>query len=320
MALRLRRAVSLARRSGRCRYSTQAEVSTSTLPKPRIDYRDISENVTQTDLWKQYVCIPVTLAYSTMRLVDSCLQVPDGQGRRRLHGAFTGGISAGYFNNVGSKEEWTPSTCKSSRGERNKAANTRPKYFMDGEDLAEFRETRLMGCISNSATFSAACRPSSLRAWPPTRRKSAPRTSLHSALNNAEIHGSIASVFERALLPPPDDSPGVRLLKKMGWRQGQRVGPRVSWRRRKIQNLLATAKTLNNVDVDVLNEDEEAKKHMYPPRDTVVVGMCRSGGQRGPWAGCRIVGVEACFDFGLGALREADDDDLDVYDASSHKD
>ncbi|KAI0040802.1 seryl-tRNA synthetase, partial [Auriscalpium vulgare] len=41
MALCLRRAVSLAR----CRYSTQTDVSTSTLPKPRIDYRDISENV-----------------------------------------------------------------------------------------------------------------------------------------------------------------------------------------------------------------------------------------------------------------------------------
>ena len=28
----------------------------------------------------------------------------DQQGRRRFHGAFTGGFSAGYFNTVGSKE------------------------------------------------------------------------------------------------------------------------------------------------------------------------------------------------------------------------
>ena len=28
----------------------------------------------------------------------------DEKGRRRLHGAFTGGFSAGYFNGVGSKE------------------------------------------------------------------------------------------------------------------------------------------------------------------------------------------------------------------------
>lgn len=31
-------------------------------------------------------------------------EVLDEQGRRRLHGAFTGGFSAGYFNTVGSKE------------------------------------------------------------------------------------------------------------------------------------------------------------------------------------------------------------------------
>lgn len=33
--------------------------------------------------------------------------VTDQQGRRRFHGAFTGGFSAGYFNTVGSKEGQT---------------------------------------------------------------------------------------------------------------------------------------------------------------------------------------------------------------------
>ena len=32
------------------------------------------------------------------------LYVLDKQGRRRFHGAFTGGFSAGYFMSVGSKE------------------------------------------------------------------------------------------------------------------------------------------------------------------------------------------------------------------------
>lgn len=31
-------------------------------------------------------------------------QVTDEEGRRRFHGAFTGGFSAGYYNTVGSKE------------------------------------------------------------------------------------------------------------------------------------------------------------------------------------------------------------------------
>ena len=33
----------------------------------------------------------------------------DEKGRRRFHGAFTGGFSAGYRNTVGSEAGWTPS-------------------------------------------------------------------------------------------------------------------------------------------------------------------------------------------------------------------
>jgi G patch domain-containing protein 1 len=36
----------------------------------------------------------------------------DEQGRRRFHGAFTGGFSAGYFNTVGSKEGTYCSLCR----------------------------------------------------------------------------------------------------------------------------------------------------------------------------------------------------------------
>ena len=81
---------------------------------------------------------------------------------------------------------------------------------------------------------------------------------------------SIAASIQRALMPPLEDSAGVRLLKKMGWRPGQGIGPRVSWRTRKIQDLLAAGKSLNGVDIDALDDDEEAKRHLYPPRDTVV--------------------------------------------------
>lgn len=38
------------------------------------------------------------------KLMDMNLQVRDEEGRRRFHGAFTGGYSAGYYNTVGSKE------------------------------------------------------------------------------------------------------------------------------------------------------------------------------------------------------------------------
>ena len=38
------------------------------------------------------------------RKKDKEQYVLDKQGRRRFHGAFTGGFSAGYYNTVGTKE------------------------------------------------------------------------------------------------------------------------------------------------------------------------------------------------------------------------
>lgn len=62
----------------------------------------------------------------------------DEQGRRRFHGAFTGGFSAGFFNTVGSLEGWKPSEFKSSRSEKADKKLQKPEDFMDQEDLGEF--------------------------------------------------------------------------------------------------------------------------------------------------------------------------------------
>lgn len=66
--------------------------------------------------------------------------VTDENGRRRFHGAFTGGFSAGYFNTVGSKEGWTPATFVSSRADRDDLGKKkqRPEDYMDAEDLGQF--------------------------------------------------------------------------------------------------------------------------------------------------------------------------------------
>ena len=65
------------------------------------------------------------------------LTVRDEQGRRRFHGAFTGGFSAGYFNTVGSKEGWVPSQFTSSRKSKwsKDLIQDRPEDFMDEEDF-----------------------------------------------------------------------------------------------------------------------------------------------------------------------------------------
>lgn len=62
----------------------------------------------------------------------------DAQGRRRFHGAFTGGFSAGFFNTVGSLEGWRPQEFKSSRGEKAHNVRQKPEDFMDDEDMGEF--------------------------------------------------------------------------------------------------------------------------------------------------------------------------------------
>jgi len=85
----------------------------------------------------------------TQRKVDKLNKKPweqevrDEKGRKRLHGAFTGGFSAGYFNTVGTKEGWTTTQFRSSRGDKNIAntqiANMKQDVmdFMDEEDIKD---------------------------------------------------------------------------------------------------------------------------------------------------------------------------------------
>ncbi|KAI0256003.1 hypothetical protein BJV78DRAFT_1175026 [Lactifluus subvellereus] len=261
-------------------------------PLPPLEKKDVNEFV---PIWKQ--------------------DVRDEKGRRRLHGAFTGGFSAGYFNTVGSKEGWAPSTFVSSRSGRAKQKVSRPEDYMDEEDLAELRESQIMTGVKEQQqgdTLGGA--------------------QTESAHGDSE-QDSIAASIQRALMPPLEDSPGVRVLKKMGWRLGQGVGPRVSWRTRKIQDLLAAGKSIDGVDIDALDDDEEAKRHLYPPRDTAVPrfpmksdphglgyaagpGLIESLGQKRPGS----KGPKLAAGFGLGALNEAEDDDVDVYDSTSRTD
>jgi G patch domain-containing protein 1 len=76
---------------------------------------------------------------------------------------------------------------------------------------------------------------------------------------------SMARKLESALLPPPSDSPGAQILKKMGWRLGQGIGPRLTFRQKRLQDI--TLGTAGDADMDV-DEAGEDGKHTYAPRDT----------------------------------------------------
>jgi G patch domain-containing protein 1 len=75
-----------------------------------------------------------------------------------------------------------------------------------------------------------------------------------------------------SLIQPASSSIGQKLLVKLGWRPGQGIGPRVSARKRRIQERKlqsggATAISFQVDDADDL-DDAEASKHTYAPRDT----------------------------------------------------
>ncbi|XP_069031164.1 G patch domain-containing protein 1 isoform X2 [Embiotoca jacksoni] len=145
--------------------------------------------------------------------------VKDERGRyQRFHGAFTGGFSAGYFNTVGTKEGWAPSTFVSSRQQKAGRQDARPEDFMDEEDFGEHgiapRE------ITTSQEFSSG------------RRDAAAEKKRAVSAQAALIPGD--TLLEE-LIAPARSSIGVELLRRMGWREGQGVGPRVKRRARRQQ-------------------------------------------------------------------------------------
>lgn len=129
--------------------------------------------------------------------------VTDENGRRRFHGAFTGGFAAGYWNTVGSQEGWKPTNFKSSRSEKADRQSQKPTDYMDDEDLGEF-----------------GIAPQRLQAKEDFSKDRKRKLQQQS-------HGPIPGVpVLSQMLEPSKDKVAVRLLKKMGWKPGQGIGAR----------------------------------------------------------------------------------------------
>ncbi|KAI9473868.1 MAG: hypothetical protein EXX96DRAFT_579691 [Benjaminiella poitrasii] len=168
----------------------------------------------------------------------------DEQGRRRFHGAFTGGFSAGYFNTVGSKEGWEPTNYVSSRNSRNEKKQARPEDFMDEEDLQDMTSARKLVATEEFDTLGG------------TERELAARRQHQ---REEEERGGALSFLGTGLIDmfgPPRDSIGIRLLRKMGWRPGQGIGPRLHRRR------------LDDDDDD--DDDTISSDITFAPRDTPI--------------------------------------------------
>eukprot|EP00873_Tetraselmis_striata_P037960 jgi/Tetstr1/458224/TSEL_044712.t1 len=135
-------------------------------------------------------------------------EATDEQGRRRFHGAFTGGFSAGYYNTVGSKEGFTPATFRSSRSERHKSTTQSVNDFLDEDERAE------QGVLQ--VTTQQAYDTFGLTS------ANAARQALAEDISGRPQVIPGAPIQE--LVEQVSDSWGVKMLQRMGWRQGRGVG------------------------------------------------------------------------------------------------
>uniref|UniRef100_A0A8D3E5Y3 G-patch domain-containing protein n=1 Tax=Scophthalmus maximus TaxID=52904 RepID=A0A8D3E5Y3_SCOMX len=239
--------------------------------------------------------------------------VKDEKGRfQRFHGAFTGGFSAGYYNTVGSKEGWAPATFVSSRQQKAEKQLARPEDFMDDEDLGEHGIAPAQ--ITTSQEFSSSRRDEA--------REKARAVNAQAAL----IPGD--TLLEE-LIAPARSSIGVELLRKMGWKEGQGVGPRVKRKARRQQTGSVYSSTMPPAGSEDSEDDDDdddfaPEDVTFAPKDVTPVDFSpRSGvrglGYRGLDPGMALLGRSetrsgvAGQAFGVGALE---DEDEDVY----HKD
>ncbi|KAI0236303.1 G patch domain-containing protein 1 [Lamellibrachia satsuma] len=179
----------------------------------------------------------------------------DSKGRRRFHGAFTGGFSAGYFNTVGSEQGWAPSTFVSSRSKKSDApASRHPENYMDDEDLGDHGIAPRN--VAPTEDFASASR----------------KRNIGAVTGDGVIPG--ASPLEDIIVPAKCPI-GVRLLRKLGWKEGQGVGPRVRRKaRRRKQSAADSGQKVygcslppaNNEDGES-DEDEYAEGITFAPKD-----------------------------------------------------
>ncbi|GAV83575.1 Surp domain-containing protein/DUF1604 domain-containing protein [Cephalotus follicularis] len=134
-------------------------------------------------------------------------EVTDEEGRRRFHGAFTGGFSAGYYNTVGSKEGWAPKSFTSSRKIRAEVKQQSILNFLDEDEKAEL-EGQFLGTSSQFDTFGFTAAE--------LARKQAEK-------EQEKRPSAIPGPAPDEIVLPATESIGVTLLLKMGWRHGHSI-------------------------------------------------------------------------------------------------
>nr|CAG8481626.1 2015_t:CDS:10 [Entrophospora candida] len=121
-------------------------------------------------------------------------EVRDENGIRRLHGAFKGGWSAGYYNTVG----WSPSSFVSSRKKRTDFKTYKPEDFMDEEDLEELAQEKKLVTTEEFDYFGSTERE--------LEKKNAMRKSMEAG---GSVLGTLTDKFIADLIEPSGIGFGV---------------------------------------------------------------------------------------------------------------
>ncbi|KAM3828770.1 G patch domain-containing protein 1 [Vipera latastei] len=188
--------------------------------------------------------------------------VKDEKGRyKRFHGAFSGGFSAGYFNTVGSKEGWAPSAFVSSRQKRAEQKVLGPEDFMDEEDLSEH------GIAPKEITITDAFASQS--------KDKIQKKARQLAEIVAPIPG--ATVLDE-FITPAKITIGIDLLRKMGWKEGQGVGPRVKRKPQKQKpepgvKIYGCALPPGSEDSEEEEDEYQPENVTFAPKDVMPVDL-----------------------------------------------
>lgn len=160
--------------------------------------------------------------------------VLDAQGRRRFHGAFTGGYSAGYYNTVGSETGWKANNF----GKFDPKNHTQcVEDFLDDEDRSEF------GILPKHLKANAKFDPK-------FGRRGAVGTKYAPAPAQGYSHAVAGNIDTSATM-------GVRILRTMGFIEGKGNNLTHIDSAAVVKRKLILAKTENNVQLSLKLLEEQ---------------------------------------------------------------
>lgn len=125
---------------------------------------------------------------------------------------------------------------------------------------------------SRTIETSSSYASSSRAPGPAKEQEYDPLLGLFGGVPTAAASTSSAPQFDEtlaSLIEPSSSRVGLKLMRKMGWREGQGVGPRVSYQQRKRQ--AAEIGVRLDQDEAEADGDPEAAKHYYAPLDRPLV-------------------------------------------------